>query len=215
MKYTYNEIKERPIKELPNNPKPYIYYYLDKGWQDEKNYHLYFYYENGTYDILDCEEGINELSKEDYLNNMRKSLSEIVLYSLFEEILDKNLTNLDFDNNKEIDYYYAVKILLERRSINEDEKIFIKEFYIKELETQLDIAKNSFEPYRISFSNGTIRKDELEKYNKMKDIVLDIKSKIESIKEAFKYKDFNKDLTNINEKQEDLLLELKKLKEEA
>ena len=72
---------------------------------------MYFYYENGEYDILDSEDGIYTLLEKQYLNNMRTSLFELVSFSLFNEVLDIYFPLLkeSLDKNDEIDLLFSSK----------------------------------------------------------------------------------------------------------
>ena len=119
---TLKELRNRPIQELPDRPEPGIYYYLDKSFGEDKNYHMYFYYEDGTYDILDYEDGIYELTEKEYLNNMRKSLSEIVIITLLDQIIYCNI-----EDTKDMNIINLVQVLSETRSISLDDRLFLKD----------------------------------------------------------------------------------------
>ena len=212
MKYTYKELKTRPIQPLPDNPEPYIYYYLDKGFEKEKNYHMYFYYENGQYDILDSEDGIYDLSEEIYLKNMRNSLFDIVAFSLFNEVLDVNYPLLQdlLDKNDEIDYFLAVKKLIGEDRVEEDEKIFLKDYYIEEIKRYISQDREDLEPLQEKFATLKITKKDLDLYNELKDNISKQQSEIDTIEDMYRLRDLNKDLLRITKLQKDLLITLKK-----
>ena len=217
MKYSLSELQNLPIEELPNNPEPDIYYYLDKGFGEERNYHMYFYYEDGTYDILDYEEGIYELDKETYLKNMRKSLFHMVSLSIFEFLLDENVEYLaeEIDESDEIEYFIAAKILIENTNVPKDQKIYIKEFYTLAMEEMIEDEMEVFRPYQMKFYEGTITGAEILEYNEIKDEINELKRKKHSINQIYENRGFSKIIEDVVNKQEELLQEFKNINKES
>ena len=107
-------------------------------------------------------------------------------------------------------YYLAVKKLIEEEGVEDDEKTFLRDYYVDESKKYISEDRKALQPLQEAFSTLKINKKDLDLYNELKDSISKQQNEIKAINDIYQFKNLNKDLIRITKLQEDLLKTLTK-----